>query len=433
MSREIGIVRLVVRAITMGALSAIIVGIYSLTLENQYTATASLILSPLPVAVSESKEDSKAEHPATEVNFLMAKPLTVPDYRILLTNSELVAHLKERWIESRKARGKTNTKLRLEEVAKAMAVDIRIYKQTVYDIVYQPIIQLSFTANDPNTAAELVNEWAQQGILLAGEIDKMGEEGMIDFLKRQLDEKAVELQADEKKIEELESQLILKNWQQRIMDLDIQVTKFQTRAAELTTEISGGQAQLAQLEAILQNVPDKVSLRKAASEDAYWLIDAMGKKPDSKNILESEEINDVHGKILEKKSTVETELRGKEAERKAIDEELARMKSDIESLQRQVAEHNRLYCDAKRDLETHEVQYKQLAVNYGAARIAEAKNVPDLKLANKAVPPDTKTGPHRSLMVIAAAMLGILIVPIHYWLMVLAKVYVAGVRETVRA
>jgi uncharacterized protein involved in exopolysaccharide biosynthesis len=420
--KQANLERLILRSILLSIVTAVTVAIYSLLIDNQFRATSSVILSPLPITTSESTEGSEKD-PASQVNFLMAKPLTVPDYRLLLTNPEIVAHLRDRWLAILEAGGKSGKKIRLDQVRNSMHVEIRLFKQTVYDIVYQPIIELSFTANDPKVAALLANEWAEQGILLATSIDKKSEEGMIEFLKRQMDVKGEELGCVEKTIEQLEGQLILENWQNRIKELDAQATKFQTRASQLATEIADSNGQLEQLEKSLIVIPEKVTLRRALPEEAYWLLDANGKAPKSDKVFESEEINSPYGILLEKKSTKEAELNGKLAEKAAIDVEIKQLRETIETLQIEVAAHNRLYKEANREYESKELQFKQLSVNFGAAQVAEAKNVPDLKLAAHAVEPENKIGPQRTIMVCSAALLGLVIAPIFYWVAALIKQY----------
>ena len=150
--------RIFMRAVLLALAAGVLVAAYTLTLDNEYRATATLLLAPSPINRPEPGRSTEAEKtPATDVSFLMVKPLSVLDYKQLLVNDEIVNQLKEELIRLRREAGKKEKRIRLEDVQKAMRVETRILKQTVYDVVYQPVIELQFTADDPRIAAALAN------------------------------------------------------------------------------------------------------------------------------------------------------------------------------------------------------------------------------------------------------------------------------------
>lgn len=59
-----------------------------------------------------------------------------------------------------------------------------------------------------------------------------------------------------------------------------------------------------------------------------------------------------------------------------------------------------------RDVRYHEALYNLLTKQYEAARIDEAKSAPLIQVIDRAVPPDKKSGPHRALIMLVAALLG---------------------------
>lgn len=67
------------------------------------------------------------------------------------------------------------------------------------------------------------------------------------------------------------------------------------------------------------------------------------------------------------------------------------------------------YAEKLRDLKFHEALYELLAKQYETARIDEAKSAPLIQVVDKAVPPEKKSGPSRTLIVLGGMLAGALI------------------------
>jgi uncharacterized protein involved in exopolysaccharide biosynthesis len=194
------------------------------------------------------------------------------------------------------------------------------------------------------------------------------------------------------------------------------VTEYELDQIQLNTEIESQQAELAAVEKDLESTSEKITLRKAPSDEAYWLLDAAGKaKPDSSDVLESEVVNDVYVALREKKSSLQSAVSGLIKKREVTAAALQELRTEVEELQRNLAEQKRVRAGLERRAEILQGQYTRIAENLEAARIASADMEPDLKIAFQAVPPETKVGPHRSLTILVAAILGALVVPIHFF------------------
>ena len=64
------------------------------------------------------------------------------------------------------------------------------------------------------------------------------------------------------------------------------------------------------------------------------------------------------------------------------------------------------YARKLREVKYHETLFELLAKQYEAARIDEAKAAPIIQVVDRAVPPDKKSGPHRSLILLGCAFIG---------------------------
>ncbi|SDF71619.1 GumC family protein [Terriglobus roseus] len=64
------------------------------------------------------------------------------------------------------------------------------------------------------------------------------------------------------------------------------------------------------------------------------------------------------------------------------------------------------YARKFREVKYHETLFDLLSRQYEAARIDEAKSAPIIQVVDRAVPPDQKSGPHRTLIVVGMGLVG---------------------------
>ena len=412
--------KLLVRTLVVGFLAAACTAAFSLTLPNTYQAVATVLLAPLPISAPEANEQV---NPATQVGFLMSKPLAVLDYELLLTNDEIVEELRDVVIRKRGELELPKTEIKFEDVRAMMKIQTRILKQTVYDVVYQPVIELKFESEAPEIAADAVNEWSRLAIELSGEMAKKSQEGLVEFLTLRLNEKTSELETVDQVIEALDAEMVIEDWRMRLTQLEGLATSLQMDQSMLATQIADTRGRIAELEAQLAKVPQKLTVRRALPEEAYWLLEAQEKPTDASKVFESEQINQSYLQIQSAASLAQSELQGSLEKLTETEKQLADILPEIDALRERIAAHERLRSAAVRKQAALSQQYEQLVLNSGAAQIAEAKVAPDLKLVSKASVPEEKTGPHRSLFVIAAFILGILIVPVHFFVLSMLRMY----------
>lgn len=393
-------------AVVMGMLAGGVAAGLSLLLENEYRAKAIMLVAPLPITTSNESES---------VSYLMPKPLSVQDYSLLLTNDEIVSALRDTMVKTMVQEGLPADDVAIEDVRKAMRVQTQVLKQTMSDVVYQPTVQLSFTATSPKVAAAVVNEWAVQGVKLAEELTTNRRQGLLEFLKAQSEEKSNQLDDAEKTLEALRKEADLQVMHERLAKFADQVVSYEIQLTNSETQIALTRAKLEQLQKRLAETPEKLSLRRSLPDEAYWLMQAQGKEPDNSKVLVTETINSIHVQLQKEEALLDAELQGLLSQRAAIEKELSALNPQVDALRAELAEKSLLEKAAEREISVLHGQYVSLAVNYGGAQIAEAQNVPDLKIASRAVPPEKKVGPFRSLIVLAAAFLGFVIPPLQFF------------------
>ena len=103
-----------------------------------------------------------------------------------------------------------------------------------------------------------------------------------------------------------------------------------------------------------------------------------------------------------------------EEELKGLKEQLARLESkgegpDVMVPTGDMPSTGTQYVRLMRDLKFNETLYELLFSQYQAAKIDEAQDASMIQVVEKAVPPEKKTKPKRSLMVMVALMTGLFV------------------------
>jgi len=114
---------------------------------------------------------------------------------------------------------------------------------------------------------------------------------------------------------------------------------------------------------------------------------------------------------------VQSELQGMLERKTAVEQQLAVLEPQLADLQKKLAAtvHRRTAAQRKADALTQ--QQQQLSLSVGAAKIADAQKTPEIKLMSEANVPDRKSGPQRSLIVAAAALLAMAAVAAHFFVL----------------
>lgn len=83
------------------------------------------------------------------------------------------------------------------------------------------------------------------------------------------------------------------------------------------------------------------------------------------------------------------------------------------------------YIRKQREVKYHELLFESVAKQYEMARLDESREAPVLQIVDRAIVPDTKSGPHRLLIILAmtlvGAVLGMMIVFLKWYIAMLKK------------
>lgn len=371
--------------------AVILVGIITagitFTMDDYYTATAYLVMTPVPLSSKDYVPSilSEREDIPYRVSFLSLNDVPtfpMPDYEEIYTSSEIVEQLLN--FLSQKEEYK-DVKLSRTSLRKSLSIKSKIFFQGTNQVQYQRIIQLQFTSKNPNLAADVCNYWVDLGMAKIEELRLSPLRDGIDYLEKTLNQKKGELESKREGIQQLEAGYHLPSLETRIQELENQVTSFKIQQVNLALESE----QLAKEIELTSNEPAE-------------------KTPIPEGENGSHNVNGVGIEPLKKELVLKTN------EKEALQKQIAELEKEIAQLRQLYAEKNR-----QRDtLENEQIQLKQIVENlnisYQNALASIEKSQCELRVASKALPPHQKAGPPRTSYLLSVMILTAVAVPTIY-------------------
>lgn len=364
------VLRMVLAAIVAGGAAAW----FTTRLADSYRARVLLLMAPMPISYEKpptTQIDFYGDEGTPYPKFLRMgyfNPLPMPDYKTLLTSEEMARRVRDRMRAIYEAHGLNAGGLSIERVRRSMDMQVRIFKQTQNELEYQQVVELLFTHTDPEIAAEAANFWSEEGVKLAKEMRFIGRDGVLDFFDKQIKETEGLLEQERTAIETAQNEMGVAALEARLAAFEEAVTQAQLNEAALDAEMAELNARIERFEA---------------------------QTPGSGDALRSE--------LAEKAK----EAGNLEAVQASLEPRIAEMRSSLAAQRRLLDRHEEKVAYYQKQLE-------ELAMGQYAARLNTADVTPDFKIASPAFPPEEKTGPMRSLIVLVAVFLAVLAVPVHF-------------------
>lgn len=233
----------------------------------------------------------------------------------------------------------------------------KLAKNTRFNAAKYTLVQISVEDRDPKRAADLANAYVDQLQEQTGRLAVTEASQRRLFFERQLDE-------EKKALAEAEAAFRKMQEQKGIFQVNSQVEAVIRSMAQMRAEIAAREVNLQRLRA--------------------------GATPENPEVLRQE-----------------IELRALRKQLQELEESSAKKSPGDPLLPTTMVPAAGLeYTRRLRDLRYHESLFELLAKQYEAARIDEAKEAPVIQVVDRAVPPDKKSSPIRSLYVIIGCLLG---------------------------
>ena len=383
------ILRMALAAIVAGGAAAW----FAMRLPDSYRARVLLLMAPMPI--------SYEKPPTTQIDFYGQEgtpypkflrmgyfnPLPMPDYKALLTSEEMARRVCDKLRAVYESHGLDTGGLTIDRVRRAMDMQVRIFKQTPNEVEYQQVVELLYTHANSAIAAEAANLWAQESVELAKEMRFIGREGVLDFFDKQIKETEGLLEQERAAIETAQNEMDVEATEERLRDFEEAVTKAQLDLVAADAESSTLTAQIERLEA-----------QAAGSGD-----------------------------------TLRSRLADQAMEAETIRARQAVLEPQIRDMRQALAARRALIDRHQEKLSYYQKQLEELAMGQYAARLNAADVTPDFKIASPAFPPEEKAGPMRSLIVLVAAFLAVLAVPVHFFTMHALRRYARSLERELAA
>lgn len=359
-------------------------------LQDSYQARTLLILAPMPLEQEDKILGNLAlvNEPSRRVNFLkvkMLEALPMPDYKAILTSEDMTTRLRDIFREQYQQTGVAPGSLTIEQVAHSIDVKSRVQLQSSDRIEYQRVIELTVTARNPKVAAGVANAWAELGIEMAERIRKTACEGAVEFLQKRYDEVWGQYEETRTKLETLEGQYNPDGMKQRLAELESTVTANESRQSDMVAEIARFEGELS----VLTAAPEKDAEAEARRTGAA------------------------------------SELAGLRAQKTAMEGEVTRLKAELTTLRADAARvaHEQEALKLKVDGDTKTIE--ELNLSLQAVRTVASDAMREFKVVSRAVPPEEKNGPQRSLMILAATAIAAFAAPVYLFGMIALRRYAA--------
>ncbi len=370
----------IVLVIVIGVISAIIL----FQMPNTYTATAYLVMTPIPLSTRDyvpSILTDRGDVPY-RVSFVTLNDIPTfpfPDYELIYMSDEIIE--KVLLYVSQKEEYK-NEKLSRTKLRKSMAIKSKIYFQGTNQIQYQRIITLSFTSPNPQLSAEVCNYWAELGMNKIEEMRTAPLKDGLEYIVQTLEEKEKLYREKSDLLKQLESEFHLPSIEQKIQDFENQITNFKIQMANLDLEI----------ERLTKEVEFTPNKELSATNPS------------------SSQSNEVTQKSLE----LQNEILIKNTEKESLQKLIEQMEVELSSLRKNYAEKKQQKQILENEIILLRQQINNLKTTRENALANLAKSQSELRFASKALIPRQKSGPPRTLYLACIIVLTSVAVPTIY-------------------
>ncbi len=317
--------------------------------------------------------DPRAASPnaTAALDYVIPKSLPMPDYKLLFTNAEMGVLLRDWMAEHRRTAGLSSDGLTVEGVLRQMEVRTRVLLQTQNELRYQHVMELFLTAERPELAAGAANAWADWCVEAARNKRMDDTTELLGLATARLTEAQTARDKAAQNLETLRQTGSADSLAQQASKLESAQTETDLRAIEITQSIAGTEAQL-----------------------ASWEADA--------------QLTEASARLQELRAT----LAGLQAEADALPAAKATLQQTATAARAQWAKARRQEDQYQLEVQTLGKSVDDLTQAMSAAKMAAEQTLPDFKVSAKAQLPEEKTAPHRSLLILTAALLGAAVAPI---------------------
>lgn len=279
------------------------------------------------------------------------------------------------------------------------------------------LIRIKVTDQDPATAAAIANTLADNFVEFINNNSKQRMGNSVQFLEEQIGEQENEMAVavDEYKeflaepagVEELQKEFNAK--------LSL-LTSFKNQLVQNEVEIQKKNDGLRQVEASIEETPERLVTEKSLAEDPY-LFQVAGEVSDkqidqlSSISMKSEEINPVYIDLVNRKVTLQEELAYLKGEQVTLKENVSSIGTELEQLQSVLAEKQVIDQRMSKQVDMLRNNYEMLVSKYQETKMSASAQIGEASIMqlSEATEPDVPVAPRKMLNVAVAGVLGLMV------------------------
>ncbi len=300
-----------------------------------------------------------------------------------------------------------------------MVIEIEITEKTAYGVSHSPVILLKAQAGTPEQARDLAQAWAEVSEEMAEDLYRKGKTGLRDFIGERYGSARDELTEVNAMVRDIEIEWNDELEKARMQNKHARLLAYEEKLTDLRMQIAASKAELAKIEQNFSSEPEKKVLWKSPPTTALFLRDSeAGLTPPSGAGGESGEqegyrdevLNPTYTYLKEKMYLKDTELQSMLEHEAQLVAQMSGLEEELQALREEAANRNferkQVMLQETALAHSHEL----LAQKLEQAKIAESEqeNLNDIKIVANAVLPDKKMWPPRTLIVLAASIVGVL-------------------------
>lgn len=367
-----------------------VVGAIAGKMTNKITSTAYLVLTPIPLREA-TTEDLLSQ--------MIANPLQVTTASLLCTSDEVFIETQEAYnarVEEMNASEDAPYGLwpinDLWSVRNSLSYEITIEKETPYDTVTSPILQLSARGSSPAQAKLLVDTWAEQCVLAARKLQTARQGPTVSAFELQTQVQLTKLQELDERIKEywtnnnpelVQEQLnlligLIKNYRDGMSKAEQEILAEQARSGSLDTALQQSQSTLT-----LHWTPPAGILAALGQQPPQSAPGAASATNADANAVVIEQENPVYTELATEAAVSRATMASEQARVKKIQELLLEFNEERLGLQREHAEMKLKQERLLRDSEVFTAAYKDAAKKLEYARMAKSLDQPDLQILSR--------------------------------------------------
>ncbi len=299
----------------------------------------------------------------------------------------------------------------LEDFAQRLQTKARVEQESAREVIYSPVITLYATAETPETAKKVVDTWATLFVEKVSNVQSVEANDVYSFVKKEFDDLDTSLREAEEILRDFERENNIDRIKIEKQKYEGLLTELQAQAAQTAVKITAAEDKLARLEEEKEKTPISLSLAKAITDDPMWLSWLEQKRgkdfPDElKGVsLLTQELNPTRLAVERDIVLTQGELNSLRGELRMTTEKIEEIKTNIESLQRQLAEATMEATRLTRDVTDYTTTRLLLVTERDKAKIATGRTVGDVRIWSPAVLPQKPVYPRNKKLVVAFAFL----------------------------